>query len=435
MTQTSTPIVPSLAQWETLATKELKGSPAALSRRVAHGIALHALATEADREGLAHLGELPGCAPFVRGAEALQAPFALPTHVPDPSELEALGTEAPLARSVLHLGPTFASVPALDRLVDIAGKRGVDPGHLRATIDFDPVGEFVTDRIDEAGFEKRLAEAAPLLRAVSLRSPMVRVLLLRSRWFQHQGADLVLETACAIAGGVTLVRGLERHGITPDLVASHLAFRFAVTTDIAAEIARLRIVRGLWAKIGRAFGVLHKSALQMHQEAETSEVTCTTRDPHTNLVRSTLQAFAAAAAGCETLTVLPHDAREHRWSEFAVRIARNQQRLLEHEGHLDRTADPFGGSYAIEALSDRFGRAIWTELQRIEKEGGLLVALRGPLKQRLAESLAERRRSFGSGEEVLIGSNKFQPMPGPLVHPPDAKLWHADDDVVTGGSR
>lgn len=435
MTRTTTDRVPSLADWEVLATKELKGSPTALVTTVCSGVRIPALATAEDLAGLPHLGELPGCAPFVRGGEALQAPFALPLHLHSPDDLGVIGLDAPLGRSMLHLGPAFGTPVALAALVAEARRRGVDPRHLRATIECDPFAELAGGKLAEADFERRLAELAALLRAISQDTPLVRGMLVQSRWTQHRGADLVLESAIALTAGVALLRGLEHHGIAPDLAAAHLAFRFAVTTDVPAEIARLRIVRGLWAKIGRAFGVLHKSTLQMHLEAETSAVTSTTLDPHTNLIRSTLQAFAAASAGCETLTVLPFDARLHQWSELAVRIAHNQQRLLEHEAHLDRTADPFGGSYAIEVLTDRLGRAIWSEVQRIEGEGGLLAALKGPLAARLATALAERQRALAAGEEVLVGSNKFPPSDGARTPARETATWHAEDSIATEGNR
>ena len=401
-----------LELWRKAAAKEAQGDLSRLVWRPDTGVEIQALCTRADLHDLAHHGELPGCAPYVRGSEALQAPFALPLVVPEPRDLATIPAEVSLARSFLHLGAAFATPQALEALRAHCAQRGIAARELRATLASNPGAQ-----ADQAA---AWARAAELLRYAAHHLPFVRTICIPSRDWQHRGAGPVSESACALVAGIDVLRRLEPLGIAPELAARHVAFRFAVRTEVPVEIARLRIVRGLWAKIVRAFGVVHQDALRMHLEAETSPVTCTRQDPHTNLVRSTLQAFAAAAAGCETLSVLPFDARTHRWHELSARLARNQQRILEYEACLGRTADPFGGSYAIETLSDRLGRAIWGRLQQIEREGGLA-------KLDLAPELAARQARLASGEETLIGTTR-QRAPDPATLPPLPEgPWHASD--------
>ena len=175
----------------------------------------------------------------------------------------------------------------------------------------------------------------------------------------EQGASDGQELGVVIAAGVTALRTLTDAGFTVDEAAAVIEFRLAVTDEQFPSIAKLRAARRLWARVLEASG----ATAQMRQHAVTSRPQMSKYDPWVNMLRGTVAAFAAGAGGAESITVIPFDEPLGLPDALGRRVARNTSSLLISESHIARVADPAGGSYAVEKLTDDLAVAGWAELQ------------------------------------------------------------------------
>jgi len=221
------------------------------------------------------------------------------------------------------------------------------------------------------------------------------------------GASDVQELGYVLALGAHYLRALDAAGISVDDAAGLLEFRLAASDEQFVTIAKLRAVRRLWARMLELSGASedHRS---MSLHAVTSRPMMTKHDPWVNMLRTCVAAFAAGVGGADAVTVLPFDSRLGIPDAFARRIARNTSTLLVEESHVAKVADPAGGAYAVEKLTDDLAVAGWAELGRIESSGGVASALEdGSLRARIDEVVAERDRQIATRARPLTGLTEF----------------------------
>ena len=219
------------------------------------------------------------------------------------------------------------------------------------------------------------------------------------------GGSEAQELAFALASAVAYLRALEQSGIDLDDARRFIYFRLAADQDQFLTIAKFRAVRKLWARVEEACGL---KPLPAFVAAETAWRMMTKRDPHGNIVRGTIAAFAAAVGGADAVTVLPFSAALGVPDAFARRIARNTQTILIEEANIHRVADPAAGSGAIEALTDALCETAWWFLQRIETAGGVAEALQaGSIQRVVARVRAEREANVARRKDTLVGSSDF----------------------------
>jgi methylmalonyl-CoA mutase len=219
------------------------------------------------------------------------------------------------------------------------------------------------------------------------------------------GGSEAQELAFALASAVAYLRALEQSGIALDDARRFIYFRLAADQDQFLTIAKFRAVRKLWARVEEACGL---KPLPAFVAAETAWRMMTKRDPHGNIVRGTIAAFAAAIGGTDAITVLPFSAALGVPDAFARRIARNTQTILIEEANIHRVADPAAGSGAIEALADALCETAWWFLQRIETAGGVAEALQaGSIQRVVARVRAEREANVARRKDTLVGSSDF----------------------------
>lgn len=212
--------------------------------------------------------------------------------------------------------------------------------------------------------------------------------------FHENGATSVQELAFALAEGVDRLAAAE----DPAAEAAALTFVFAVGSNYFFEIAKLRAARMLWAQAASAFGIEAPEALRMRIHARTALANKSIYDPYTNLLRSTTEALSAVIGGCDALTVMP--------ARYPERLARNVQLVLKEESHLDGVADPAGGSYYVEALTDALAREAWKLFQQIEQQGGFAAA-QGFVDEALAASRAAKEKALATRRKTLVGVNNY----------------------------
>lgn len=212
--------------------------------------------------------------------------------------------------------------------------------------------------------------------------------------FHENGATSVEELAFALAEGVERLAAAA----DPGFEAASLVFVFATGSNYFFEIAKLRAARMLWAQAVSAFGVAAPEAARMRIHARTALANKSIYDPYTNLLRATTEALSAVIGGCDSLTVMP--------ARFSPRLASNVQLILKEECHLDGVADPAGGSYYVEALTDALAREAWQLFQQVEERGGFAAA-EGFIAERLAASRAAKEKALATRRRVLVGVNNY----------------------------
>ncbi|WP_299050880.1 methylmalonyl-CoA mutase family protein [uncultured Nocardioides sp.] len=239
-----------------------------------------------------------------------------------------------------------------------------------------------------------------------------------------RGASDAQELGWVLAAGVRALRTLEAAGTEPQQAAALVELRLAVTDEQLTSIAKLRAARRAWTRVLGASGVTD-APVRVH--AVTSRPMMSRYDPHVNMLRTTVAAFAAGVGGAEAVTVLPFDAPLGRPEAFGRRIARNTSALLISESHVAKVVDPAGGSYAVERLTDDLAVAAWAELGRIEAEDHAADAF----EARVAEVVAERDRQVATRKRPLTGLSEF---PSLSLEQPERTPYDAWDGVRPWGA-
>ncbi|GAA1900577.1 methylmalonyl-CoA mutase family protein [Lapillicoccus jejuensis] len=385
-----------------------------LARRTLDGLTVTPLGTPDDLDGL-----VTGGRPQRVGAWDVRALLSVGDDVaPAAAREEALADlEGGVTSLWLRVAPDTDLPALLDGvLLDVAPVVLDAPGsaldtarafvdHLRATgvtaaagtsLGADPVAARV--RGVDVSLDA-LVEIARLARDAGVEAAIVDATALHDR-----GATQAQELGYSLAVGLAYLRALEAE-VGLDDAGRLLSFRYAATDEQFPTIALLRAARRLWARVLEHCGA---APAPQRQHAVTSRPMLSAYDVHVNLLRTTVAAFAAGVGGADAVTVLPYDEPIGRADAFSRRMARNQSALLLDESHVGAVADPAGGAYAVERLTDDLARAGWAELQRIEAAGGVLAALDdGSLLARVDDSVAARDRLVATRRRPVTGLSEF----------------------------
>lgn len=320
--------------------------------------------------------------------------------------LEVVLERIDLAKLHLRLEPRvdlFRSAVSLGVLIE---KTGIAPEVAEVSFGLDPLAFIGAEDIpDPAQFPATFDH----LRRRRFRGPLA---CLDARILHEAGATEAQELAGLLALGAWWLRELDETGVgTPAEVMPYFGASLSVDRGLLMSLAKLRAARVLWARFQEVCRA-PRSALKIH--AETSRRMLTRADPHTNLLRNTLAAFAAAAGGADSILVQPHTTALGPADSDARALARNIQHLLMQESHVDRVSDPGAGSGAIETLTDSLAERAWAEFQTIEREGGIVESLRsGLFVARIAEARDALVEEVASGDAPLVASTVFAAEPAP----------------------
>ena len=420
-----------VAAWETATAKVLRkarrlGEEApdadvwgALTRTTLDGIEVAPIGQQADLEGLTTAGR-----PVRAGAwdvrtqvEVVDARAANETVLQDLEHgatsllLHLDGHDGPawdtvLTGVLLDLAPVTLDRPSTEQVEAFAGfLEGVEGAlHPGTNLSFDlQTLEMLTSRVRDDGETPRGLFASVVRRGFQLG---VRSLVVDGTALHDEGASDAQELGWVIATGAAYLRLLAQEGFTVDQSARMIEFRLAATDEQFPTIAKFRAVRRLWARVLEASGSEADEEMALH--GVTSRPMTSRRDPWVNLLRATVAAFAAGVGGADALTVVPFDEPLGEPDTFGRRIARNTSSLLIEESHVAAVADPAGGSYAVEKLTDDLAVAGWAELGRIEQAGGALAdAARAGVKERVTAVAAARDAQVADRSRPLTGVSEF----------------------------
>ena len=306
-----------------------------------------------------------------------------------------------LDKVLLDLAPVVLDAPSAPLAVAkaflaYADDRGVDP-HPATNLGFDPMGAGIRG-LGEPG--ENDDHSASIVEIASLaRKAGVLALIADATAAHDLGASDAQELGYGIYVATTYLRALVDGGLTVDQAAPLIEFRFAATDEQFPTIAKLRAARRLWARVLELSGAAPGHTARIH--ATTSRPMLSKYDPYVNMLRGTVAAFAAGVGGADAVTVLPFDSANGRPEAFGRRIARNVNHLLIDESHVAAVADPAGGAYAVEQLTNDEAAAGWAQFQQIEAEG------LGALTERIAAVVAKREAEIAKRKRPLTGVSEF----------------------------
>ncbi len=229
------------------------------------------------------------------------------------------------------------------------------------------------------------------------------------------GADSVLQCAFTLADGVEYVRAALNAGLDIDSFAPRLSFFFGVGMNFFMEIAMLRAARFLWHELISKFNPKNPRSTMLRTHVQTSGWSLTQQDPYNNIIRTTMEALAAALGGTQSLHTNSFDEAVGLPTDFSARIARNTQLIIQEESQVCHVVDPLGGSYYIEALTAEIVREARKIIDEVEEMGGMAKAIEtGMPKMRVEEAAARRQARIDQGLDVIVGVNKYKIKDEPL---------------------
>ena len=289
--------------------------------------------------------------------------------------------------------------------------KGTDIKLFRGSINVDPIKAMLIKGKPLSREQVSEKIAAVVKAAKSL--PGYRVVGVNSVVLNNSGAYATQELAYALAWGAEYMTMLTEAGVPNYRAANAIRFNMGIGGNYFMEIAKFRAARLLWAKIVEAykapiFTTALKNAAKMNVSAETSKFNMTIFDAYVNLLRSQTETMSAALAGVDEITVTPFDVTYERPTDFAERIARNQQLLLKEEAHFDKIVDPAAGSYYLENLTASIAAEAWKQFLGIQEQGGMYqMVAEGKVQEHIAANLKARLQDVAKRKEVLLGSNQF----------------------------
>jgi methylmalonyl-CoA mutase len=368
------------------------------------------------------------------GQTGLSVAFDLPTHrgydsdherargdvglagvaVNSVEDMKILFRDIPLDKVSVSMTMNGAVLPILAMYIVAAEEQtpAVPQHALQGTIQNDILKEFMVRNTYIYPPAPSMRIVQDIIAYTAKHMPKYNSISISGYHMQEAGADTVLELAFTLANGLEYVRTGLKGGLSVDEIAPRFSFFFGVGMDFYLEIAKLRAARRLWAELMKEkFQPKNPKSLVLRMHCQTSGWSLTEQDPYNNVIRTTLEALSAVFGGTQSLHTNALDEALGLPTEFSARIARNTQLILQHETGIPHIVDPWAGSYAMEALTEQLVSAARRVIDEVEALGGMTRAIEtGMPKLRIEESAARRQARIDSGQEVIVGVNKYRPL-------------------------
>ena len=457
----------SLESWKENALKELKKQDIdAIIVETPEGINIKPLYTELDNKEIKHLGSNPGEAPYVRGPKAtmytgrpwtirqyagfstasesnefykrnlasgqkgLSVAFDLATHrgydsdhervygdvgkagvaIDSVEDMKILFEGIPLDKMSVSMTMNGAVLPVLAGYIVAAEEQGVSLEKLSGTIQNDILKEFMVRNTYIYPPEPSMRIVSDIIHFTSKKMPKFNSISISGYHMQEAGASLVQELAFTIADGLEYIRAASKKDLLVDDFAPRLSFFFAIGMNFFMEAAKLRAARYLWSEwTKKLFNCQNPKSQMLRTHCQTSGASLQEQDPYNNIIRTTIEALAATLGGTQSLHTNSFDEAIGLPTEFSAKIARNTQLILQHESGITDTVDPLAGSYFVENMTKELIDKANILIEKIEDMGGMTVAvIEGFPKSEIEISATKRQAKIDSGEQVIVGVNKFK---------------------------
>ncbi|HEX6130849.1 MAG TPA: methylmalonyl-CoA mutase family protein, partial [Actinomycetota bacterium] len=304
-----------------------------------------------------------------------------------------------------------ATAPILLLLYELVGEeRGVDASALQGTVQNDLLKEYAARGTYVYPPKPSMRLITDVFAYCGERMPRWNTISISGYHMREAGATAAQEIAFTLANGVAYVQAAIEAGLEVDAFAPRLSFFFACHMHLFEEVAKFRAARRMWARIMRdRFGATDPKSQALRFHTQTGGATLTAQQPENNIVRTTLEALAAVLGGTQSLHTNSYDEALALPTEHAAKIALRTQQIIGYETGVANVADPLGGSYYVEALTDELERLATGYLEKIDGMGGAVAAIeQGFYQDEIHEAAYRIHRGIESGERVVIGVNRFE---------------------------
>ncbi|WP_405565574.1 methylmalonyl-CoA mutase [Polaribacter sp. Asnod6-C07] len=324
-------------------------------------------------------------------------------------DMKVLFDKIPLDKMSVSMTMNGAVLPILAFYIVAAEEQGVAPELLSGTIQNDILKEFMVRNTYIYPPSPSMKIIADIFKYTSKNMPKFNSISISGYHMQEAGATAEIELAYTLADGLEYIKKGIEAGLDIDTFAPRLSFFWAIGMNHFTEIAKMRAARMLWAKIVKQFNPKNPKSLTLRTHCQTSGWSLTAQDPFNNVARTTIEAMAAAFGGTQSLHTNALDEAIALPTDFSARIARNTQIYLQQETQITKTVDPWAGSYHLEKLTEDIANKAWELIQEVEGLGGMTKAIeKGIPKLRIEEAAAKKQAKIDSGQDVIVGVNKYQ---------------------------
>jgi len=324
-------------------------------------------------------------------------------------DMKILFDRIPLDKVSVSMTMNGAVLPILAGYIVAAEEQGVAQKQLAGTIQNDILKEFLTRNTYIYPPRPSMRIVSDIIAYCSKNMPRYNTVSISGYHIMEAGADSVLQAAFTLADGKEYIRAAIDGGLKIDDFAPRLSFFFGVGMNFFMEIAMLRAARYLWHRIVGEFHPTNPRSQVLRTHVQTSGWSLTQQDPYNNIIRTTLEALAAALGGTQSLHTNSFDEAVSLPTPLSSRIARNTQIIIQEESQICRVVDPLGGSYYVEALTASIIREAKKIMDEIEELGGMARAIEtGMPKMRIEESAARRQARIDQGKDTIVGVNKYR---------------------------
>ena len=439
----------STEEWMEVVTKDLKGADfqKRLVWRTKEGFNVNPFYRAEDIEGFKALDNLPGQFPYVRGtkkdnnwyvrqeikvedfAEANKKAlvllekgvtsfgFSLPKQHLSAENLAILLQGIAPDKVELNFRTCISRTVDLAKLVvDYIKGQNLDVMKCFGSVEFDPFREILKKGVDEPSWVEKAVEIVNITAPL----PRYRSIIVTGNMMNDAGAYSYQELGYSLSYGNQVLSKLIENGVDPSTAAKKIKFKFGVGSNYFMEIAKFRAARWLWAEVVNAYkppcphdcdnkaddGTC-RCAAKMNIHAITSKFNQSLYDPYVNMLRTQTEAMSATLGSVDSLTVRPFDEAFETPTEFAERIAVNQQLLLKEEAHFDKVTDPSSGSYYIETLTNSLAEQAWKLFLETEEAGFYNSLKSGAVQDAINKSADERFNALANRKEILLGTNQY----------------------------
>jgi methylmalonyl-CoA mutase len=344
-------------------------------------------------------------------------------------DMKVLFDGIPLDRMSVSMTMNGAVLPVMALYIVAAEEQGVAPEALSGTIQNDILKEFMVRNTYIYPPKPSMRIISDIFAYTAQNMPRYNSISISGYHMQEAGATADLELAYTLADGVDYIRAGLDAGLHVDDFAPRLSFFFGIGMNYFMEVAKLRAARVLWARLVDAFEPKNPKSRMLRTHCQTSGWSLTAQDVYNNVTRTCIEALAAVHGHTQSLHTNSFDEALALPTDFSARIARNTQLVLQNEAGATRPIDPWGGSHYVEWLTDRLIRRAQTHIDEVEGLGGMADAIeRGLPKLRIEEAAARTQARIDSGQQTIIGLNRF-----PLDEPEKVEVLKVDNRSVRDG--
>jgi len=325
------------------------------------------------------------------------------------ADMKILFDQIPLDKMSVSMTMNGAVLPVLAFYIVAAEEQGVKHEQLTGTIQNDILKEYMVRNTYIYPPEISIRIIADIFKFTAKEMPKFNSISISGYHMQEAGATADLEMAYTLADGLEYVRTGIKAGMDIDEFAPRLSFFWAQGMNYFMEVAKMRAARLIWAKMIKQFNPKNPKSMSLRTHSQTSGWSLSEQDPFNNVVRTCIEAMAAALGHTQSLHTNSLDEAIALPTDFSARIARNTQLYLQDETYITKVIDPWGGSYYVEALTDALLKKGWEHILEVESYGGMTKAIEAGIpKMRIEEASARRQARIDSGKETIVGVNKYR---------------------------